>query len=29
MKSDPWRDLAAQARPLTTALMARVGYKPG
>ena len=26
-KSDPWRELAASARPLTPALMARVGYR--
>jgi bifunctional non-homologous end joining protein LigD len=29
LKSDPWKDLAASARPLTPAVMARVGYKPG
>jgi bifunctional non-homologous end joining protein LigD len=29
LESDPWKGLAANARPLTSAVMARVGYKPG
>lgn len=29
LKSDPWEDVAASARPLTAAVMGRVGYKPG
>ena len=29
LKSDPWKDLAANGRPLTAPVMARVGYKPG
>ena len=28
LKLDPWRDLADAARPLTPAVMARVGYRP-
>jgi bifunctional non-homologous end joining protein LigD len=28
MKSDPWRDIATRARPLTRAVMAKVGYQP-
>jgi hypothetical protein len=28
LKVDPWADIARQARPLTQAVMAKVGFEP-